>query len=102
MLMTSFSLRTILRAGAVATFAIFAVGTSRPAAAAAPRAPVVDQRATAVPTDISAARRQHHARARSPRDAYGSYVGGAGGAAPQTSSGSYGYGYGDNSRNQTW
>lgn len=79
--------------------AALAVGMATPSFAAE-TASGVSAVHQAAATDISAARRQHRARHASPRDAYGSYVGGASGVAPQSQN--FGYGVGDNSRNQTW
>lgn len=50
---------------------------------------------------VSAARRHHNMQRSTVRDAYGAYLGGAAAGPTQTWDG-YGYGVGDNSRNQTW
>jgi len=75
-------------------------------AKAAPAKSVVVKHAYAqsMPTDFSSAARRHHQHyvvRNSVRNAYGAFVGGPVFAAPSYSSG-FGYGYGDNSRNQTW
>lgn len=67
-------------------------------AIAASRAPSLTSGHTA--TDSSAAQRHHHAQRNKLRNAYGAYVGGADDRAPSPLP--YGYGVGDNARNQTW
>lgn len=97
MSITTFS----LRAGALALFATATLAASQPAAAAGTghAVPSVNQSVT----DLGAARRHHQAQPRrSVRDSYGAYVGGGGGAAPTQTWNNYGYGNGDNTRNQTW
>ncbi|MET0970926.1 MAG: hypothetical protein ABWY18_17140 [Tardiphaga sp.] len=80
----------------LAAVAILVIGTATPLLAAETRSGAAIHQPAA--TDIGAARRQHRARSASPRNAYGSFSNGAG----ATSSPGYGYGVGDNSRNQTW
>jgi hypothetical protein len=71
------------------------------AATAAPSQELsVAYRAT-LATDLSAARRRHHARRTTLRDAFGSIGGGSVTYGAPSYQG-YGYGVGDNSRNQTW
>jgi hypothetical protein len=93
------SIKTLsLRAGALALFATFAVAATEPASAA----PAKTASVSASATDLSSARRHHHqAQRKSVRNAYGAYVGGASAGPSQTWS-NYGYGSGDNARNQTW
>lgn len=96
------TLPSIIRAGGLATLVGIVIGAAQPAVAAS--APAYSQSigspAAVASTDISAARKTRQVRRTSPRDAYGSYVGGAGGVSPSYPG--YGYGVGDNSRNQTW
>lgn len=96
------TLPSIIRASGLASLVVIAVGAAQPAvAASAPAYPQsISAPAAVTSTDISAARKNRQVRRASPRDAYGSYVGGAGGVS-QSYPG-YGYGVGDNSRNQTW
>jgi hypothetical protein len=98
----SLTLTSIARASGLALLAAMAVAAAEPSSASTVQVPSAGL-AMVGSTDISAARRHHQAKHASPRNAYGSYAGGAGGFVPQSSNaGSYGYGYGDNSRNQTW
>lgn len=100
------TLPSIIRAGGLATLVGIIIGAAQPAVAAS--APAYSQSigspAAVASTDIGAARKTRQVRRTSPRDAYGSYrdsyVGGAGGVSPSYPG--YGYGVGDNSRNQTW
>lgn len=94
--------QSIIRASGLALLAGIAIGAAQPAAAApAPAYPQsISPPAAVTSTDISAARKNRQVRRTSPRDAYGSYVGGAGGVSQTYPR--YGYGVGDNSRNQTW
>jgi hypothetical protein len=98
----SLACQSIIRASGLALLAGIAVGAAQPAAAASVpgHTQSITQSAAVTSTDISAARRTRQARRTAPRDAYGSYVGGAGGVSPSYPG--YGYGVGDNSRNQTW
>jgi hypothetical protein len=105
MLTKNLSLQSITRSSGLALLAVVAFGAAQPSAAVAAQlaAPSVSQSAAEVSTDFSAARRHRQVRQASPRNAYGSYVGGAGAFTTQSRSGySYGYGVGDNSRGQTW
>ncbi len=100
-LLSSFSRTAVLAivAGVVAVLTLTAVepsvamvGTTAPAKGVS-MAQGIDQE-TSTATDISAARRRHHARGSAAvRAAFASIVGGHSG---------YGYGYGDNSRNMHW
>ncbi|MGM4891411.1 hypothetical protein [Tardiphaga sp. 839_C3_N1_4] len=96
------TLPSIIRASGFASLVVIAVGAAQPAVAAS--ASVYPQwigaPAAVTSTDISAARKNRQVRRTFPRDAYGSYVGAPGGVS-QSYPG-YGYGVGDNSRNQTW
>ncbi|MGM4928373.1 hypothetical protein [Tardiphaga sp. 619_E2_N8_5] len=94
------TLPSIIRASGLASLVVIAVGAAQPAvAASAPAYPQsISAPAAVTSTDISAARKNRQVRRTSPRDAYGSYVGAPG---AQSYPG-YGYGVGDNSRNQTW
>jgi hypothetical protein len=96
------TLASIIRASGLATLVGIAVSAAQPAvAASAPAHPQsISQPVAVTSTDISAARRNRQVRSASPRDAYGSYVGGSGGVSQSYLR--YGYGVGDNSRNQTW
>ena len=86
-----------LRASALAL--LLAVTMSHGSVAfAASRAPSLTSGHTA--TDSSAAQRHHHAQRSKLRNAYGAYVGGTEDRAPSPLP--YGYGVGDNARNQTW
>jgi hypothetical protein len=97
------SLQSIGRIGGLALLAAVAIGGAQPTAAVAASvdAPSVSSAVALTSSDIGAARRHRQARRSSPRDAYGSYVGGASGVA-SPSYPSYGYGVGDNSHGQTW
>jgi hypothetical protein len=102
------TLPSIIRASGLASLVVIAVGATQPAVAASAPAYLqwVSAPAAVTSTDISAARKNRQVRRTSPRDAYGSYVGGgsyvgAPGGVSQSYPG-YGYGVGDNSRNQTW
>jgi hypothetical protein len=93
--------RQSIRASGFALLAGIAIGAAQPAAASVPgHAQSITQSAAVTSTDISAARRTRQVRRTSPRDAYGSYLGGGGGVSQTYPR--YGYGVGDNSRNQTW
>ncbi|MGM4922838.1 hypothetical protein AB8A31_08020 [Tardiphaga sp. 804_B3_N1_9] len=102
------TLPSIIRASGLASLVVIAVGAAQPAvAASAPAYPRwISAPAAVTSTDISAARKTRQVRRASPRAAYGSYVGGdsyVGGAGGVSQSyPGYGYGVGDNSRNQTW
>lgn len=86
-----------LRAGALALFATLALAAAEPASAE----PAKIATASSTRSDVSAVRRHHHIPRSSVRDAYGAYVGNAA-AEPGQTWNHYGYGVGDNSRNQTW
>jgi hypothetical protein len=102
------TLASIIRASGLATLVGIAIGGAQPAVAAS--APAYPQSISApiavASTDISAARKNRQVRRASRRDAYGSYLGGGsyvgGGGGVSQSYPGYGYGVGDNSRNQTW
>ncbi|MDR6660450.1 hypothetical protein AB7828_08730 [Tardiphaga sp. 215_C5_N2_1] len=102
------TLASIIRASGLATLVGIAISGAQPAvAASAPAYPQSIRAPIAVAsTDISAARKNRQVRRASPRDAYGSYLGGGsyvgGGGGVSQSYPGYGYGVGDNSRNQTW
>jgi predicted lipid-binding transport protein (Tim44 family) len=102
MLTKKLAVQSIGRVGGLALLLGIAISAAEPAvaASAASHAQSITQAADSTSTDISAARRTRQARRPSPRDAYGSYVGGAGAVSPSYPR--YGYGVGDNSRNQTW
>jgi hypothetical protein len=85
---------------ALAVVAAALSATSPPAAIAAPAASFSTGQAAISATDVSAARRRHHART-APREAFGSISGGSATYGAPSYQG-YGYGYGDNSHNQTW
>lgn len=103
MLTMNLSMPSIGRASGLALLAAVAIGAAQPSAAiaATAQAPSVSHIVVVTSTDIGAARRHRQVRQTSPRDAYGSYVSGAGGVATPSYPG-YGYGVGDNSRGQTW
>ena len=102
------TLPSIIRASGLASLVVIAVGAAQPAVAASAPAYLQSINASAVvtSTDISAARKNRQVRRASRRDAYGSYLGGGsyvgGGGGVSQSYPGYGYGVGDNSRNQTW
>lgn len=83
----------------LAAVAALVIGMATPSLTAAGTSPdaAIQQSAS---TDIGAARRNQRARSVSSRHAYSGVLSGAGVSAP--SSPGYGYGVGDNSRNQTW
>ena len=103
---SNISSSSMVRGAGLALVAAAAVWASAPSAAiAAPReATQMSPASSATRAAIeagAASKKHHHARRSNARDAFGSMSGGAvGPAAP--SSGGYGYGVGDNSRNQTW
>ena len=90
--------------GALALLAAVAITAPSSAAHAATVDAQVGQHGIMMAIDIGAARRQRPVqRHSSPRNGYGSYVGGEGSFATQSRPApAYGYGVGDNSRNQTW
>ncbi len=96
----NFPIASLLRGSGLALIAALAVSTTPASMAKAASAPVLSTAQQAASTDFSAARRRHYARRSAPRDAFGS-IGGAYGGGYSTSQG-FGYGVGDNSRNQTW
>ncbi len=86
-----------LSVAALALLAATTVVTVEPARAK----PLAPTHADNAVTDLSAARRHHRVQRSTVRDAYGSYVvdeAARGAPSPLP----YGYGVGDNSRNQTW
>lgn len=86
-----------LRASTFALFATFAFAATEPALAAPAKAAT----ASSAASKPGAAHRHHHAQQNSVRNAYGAYDGGMS-AGPARTWNNYGYGNGDNSRNQTW
>lgn len=93
---------TFIRGGALALLATLAIAVAQPAMAQSALTAPATPSAYGMRADAPAPYRHHHHVQRSNlRDAYGAYSGGYldNGV---TAVPSYGYGVGDNSRNQTW
>lgn len=104
---TNFSVRSIVCVSGLALLATVVFSAAQPSSASAATAEAlsVQQSTPGTYKNVNGTRRHRQVRHMGPRDAYDSYpyVGEAGGGMLRPYSGyNYGYGVGDNSRNQTW